>query len=424
MDKKPVFRKIISDFIAGALPETFGRDIDIPLDINKIISIIGPRRAGKTSFLYHIIGQLRQSVPADRLVYLNFEDDRLFPLQLEDMERLVQAYYELYPGNREYTVWFFLDEIQEVPHWEKFIRRLFDTENCRIFLTGSSSRLLSRELATTLRGRTLPYEVFPLSFPEFLRFNRVEFHPETSKGQSTLLHWFDKWLLQGGFPELVFLPESLHQRTIEEYLDLMIYKDLTERFSLRNPALLKYLLKYMVVNLAAPMSMTKVFNDLKSQGYTLAKNTVFEYMACLEEAYVLFHTNIWRKSVRAQAVNPSKIYAIDPALKNAMSIGKDPGRVLENMVFLHLRRKGITPYYFQGTQEVDFIWENSPPLNVCLDFTHPDTRKREINGLLESLQVLDLPEGYLLTRDHTETLEAEGKKIRIMPAWQYFGEGV
>ncbi len=422
MDKKSVFRKIIADFIEKPLVATLPRELNVPHDVPKIVSLLGPRRAGKTHVLFHLIGLLRQSVPSHRLVYLNFEDDRLFPLQLEDMDALVQAYFEMYPENREERVWFFFDEVQEVPNWEKFVRRLFDTENCRIYLTGSSSKLLSRELATSLRGRTLPFEIFPLSFSEFLSFNQVSINPETSKGQATVLHWFDRWLRQGGFPELIFLPEHLHRRTAEEYLNLMLYRDLTERFSIKNPSLLKYLLKYMVGNMAQALSMTKAFNDLKSQGYALGKNTVYDYVSYLEEAFILFKVDIWHRSVRAQAVNPSKMYLLDPALKYAMSIGEDRGRVLENAVFLHLRRQGLTPFYVLGKQEVDFFWENGQPINVCLEFDAMATREREIKSMAAALQFLDLPAGHILTRDRHEEIKVEDKTVFVQPAWSYFFE--
>lgn len=420
MDKKEVFKKIIADFIERPLAETLPRNFDVPTDVPKIVSLLGPRRAGKTHLLFHIINELRKKVAANRLVYVNFEDDRLFPLKLVDMDALLQAYFEMHPTNRDVQVWFFLDEIQEVPDWEKFIRRLSDTENCRVYLTGSSSKMLSRELATTLRGRTLPIEVFPLDFSEFLQFNKVTLNPETSKGTATALHWFDRWLGQGGFPELVFLPENLHRQTVNEYLDLMLYRDLTERFSVKQPALLKYLLKYFLQNLANPTSLTRVFNDLKSQGYSISKDTVFDYVSHMEEAFVLFRVDIWHRSARAQAINPSKFYAIDPAFKYAMSINEDRGRLLENAVFLHLRRQGLAPHYFLEKQEVDFYWENGQPLNVCLDFFAPETRDREVKAMTAALKSLDLPEGLILTRDRSEVIKIAGKTIHVRPSWQYF----
>ncbi len=418
--KKEIFKQIIADFIASPVAETLPRNLEVPLDVPKMVSLLGPRRSGKTHILFHLIRTLRQEVDSSRLVYINFEDDRLFPLLLEDMDDLVQAYFELYPTHKDKQVWFFLDEIQEVAHWEKFVRRLWDTERCRIYLTGSSSKLLSRELATSLRGRTLPFEVLPLDFPEFLRFNQVEINAETSRGIATALHWFDRWLTQGGFPELVYLPESLHRRTLNEYVDLMLYRDLTERFSVKQPAALKYMLKFFLQNLANPISLNKLFLDMKSQGYTIGKNTVFDYAAHLEEAFLLFRVDIWHRSVRAQAVNPGKYYVVDSALKQSMSIGKDWGRLLENAVFLYLRRQDLHPHYLLNNQEVDFFWEDGIPINVCWDFTAPSTRNREIKGMEAMLEWLDLKTGLLLTRDQTEDLSIGDRRILVRPAWRFF----
>ncbi|HFC00759.1 MAG TPA: ATP-binding protein, partial [Phaeodactylibacter sp.] len=374
----------------------------------------------KTYSLFYIIQELRKKIDRNRLVYINFEDDRLFPLQLKDMDDFLQSYYELYPTNRDKKVWFFFDEIQEVPNWEKFIRRVWDTENCRIYLTGSSSKLLSREIATSLRGRTLPYEIFPLNFSEFLSFNKIKTNTNTSKGQTTILHWFDEWLQQGGFPELVFLPKELHRQTVDEYLNLMLYKDLMERFSLKNPSLLKYLLKHVVTNLANPMSINKIFNDIKSQGFKLSRATVYDYISHLEEAFLIFNVNIWHRSVRSQAQMPSKIYLIDSAFKTAMTIGEDKGRLLENAVFLYLRQQGLKLHYLLKKQEVDFYWKNGMPINVCYDFYSHQTREREIKGMFEALQFLDEKKGLILTRDRTERIEKNGKTIIVTPAWKYF----
>ena len=419
MDKKRVFRQIIAEGMEKPIPTALARDIEIPTDVPKIISLLGPRRAGKTYCLFYVMQQLHQNVERSRMVYINFEDDRLFPLQLQDMDALLQAYFELYPKHKDQKIWFFFDEIQEIPNWEKFVRRVWDTENCRIYLTGSSSKLLSRELATTLRGRTLPYEVFPLNFQEFLRFNQVEINQETTKGKATILHWFDRWLRQGGFPELIFLSEELHKRTVDEYLDLMLYKDLMERFSLKNPSLLKYLLKYVISNLANPMSVNKIFHDIKSKGFKLSRTTVYDYLSHLEEAFLIFKVDIWHRSVRSQSQMPSKMYLIDPAFKFAMTIGEDMGRILENAVFLHLRQQGVHPHYVLKKQEVDFYWEHGQPINVCLDFYSESTKSREIKGMLEGLQFLNKEEGLIFTRDKTEDIQLQDKSILVRPAWQF-----
>ena len=419
MGKKEVFQQLMADSVERSFDHVMDRQIDIPTDVPKIISLVGPRRAGKTFVLYGLIRALRKTVPAECLVYLNFEDDRLFPLQLSDLDGLVTGYYEQYPEHRDRTVYFFLDEVQEVPHWEKFVRRITDQENCRVYLTGSSSKLLSQELATSLRGRTISYEVFPLSFSEFLSFQHIEVNPQTSKGKSILVNALQRYMQQGGFPELVFTPESLHQRIIQEYLDLMIYRDLTERFSLKNPPLIKYLLKHLLQNIANPLSVHKVYNDLRSQGFRVAKNTVYEYLGYLEDAFILFRVERWSRSVRQQAVNPIKIYSVDVAFRRTMSAHDDTGRLFENVVFLHLRRSGFAPYYWLDRQEIDFYGSDLPLINACYRLDSPTTRQREVSGLREAMNALNHTESWLITWDEEETIREAGKTIYVLPLWKW-----
>ncbi len=419
MSKQTIFQTIISDFFTRSLEQVRPRALGIPLNVPKVVSLLGPRRAGKTYVLFDIINRLREEVEATRLVYVNFEDDRLFPLTVSDLDDLVTGYFALYPEHKDQLVWFFLDEVQDVPHWEKFVRRLHDQENCRIYITGSSSKLLSRELATSLRGRTLPFDIFPLSFTEFLEFNEVSVNPRTSKGQALLLHWMDRYLSQGGFPELVQLPVELHRRTITEYVDLMLYRDLSERFSLKNPSFLKYLLKHLLVNVAKPVSLNKLYRDLKSQGYSVGKNTIFDYVSYLEEAFAIFQVDMWSTSIRQKAVNPRKFYTVDPAYKHIMSISEDRGRLFENMVFMELRRKGIHPSYWLDGQEVDFYWEGGRLINVCYDLSDPDTRNREIKGLAKAMKQTGEHLSLLLTWNEQETISLEEGKIEVQPLWMY-----
>lgn len=416
--KRSVFQQLIMDFIERPLEGVLERDLVLPVDIQKIVSLLGPRRAGKTHLLFALARQLRSQVSKEQIVYVNFEDDRLFPLVINELDELIQGYYELFPQHKQSTVYFLLDEVQVVEHWETFVRRVFDQENCRIYLTGSSSKLLSRELATALRGRTLPFEVFPLSFREFARFQGVDASPISSQGKAVFTHAFNQYFQQGGFPELIQLPLAYHSRTIHEYIDLMVYRDLIERFHLRNPALIKYLLKYLLTNLANPLSFQKVYRDLQSQGHSLAKNTVYEYFSYLEEAFILFQVPRWSQSVRQQAINPVKIYGIDLAFKRQMTHGEDEGRLLENLVFLHLRQHTTEIHYWLGQQEIDFFAEGHL-FNVCLSLEEPGTRQREIQGLLEGMRELGLSQATLLTRYQHDFIEAEGKRIIVRPVWEW-----
>jgi len=407
-------RELIADMIAKNLENIIPREISIPTNVSKIISILGPRRAGKTSVCLQLIQQLRQSMHANQLLYINFEDDRFYPATLEDMDLLLRTYYSMFPENKSKLVYFFFDEVQEVPGWEKFVRRVWDQENCRVYLTGSSSKLLSREIASSLRGRTLSFEIFPLSFKEFLVFNKIPLG-ETSKDRAYIKKALEQYFWQGGFPELTFLPKSLHLPTINEYINLMLYRDLTERFNVRNTQLLKYLLKYALTNLSNPLSVNRTYNDLKSQGYQLSKNTVYEYLSYLEEAFILYKTSLWSESIRKTAINPIKIYAVDQSFKYAMTGRSDEGRVLENIVYMSLRRLGHEPSYTLHKQEVDFFFDTKYPINSCYQMHNPETLNREINALKEGMDIYDLKTSYLINMDEERTEKTASGTIEIVP---------
>ncbi|MFH1454601.1 MAG: AAA family ATPase [Armatimonadota bacterium] len=203
--KKELFKLLIKEFHSEKLPETFERELKIPLSINKIISIYGPRRSGKSFYLYTVIKKLiKDQIPKERIFYLNFEDDRILPLDVKDLNSFMEAYFELYPDNKEKEVYLFFDEIQNITNWELFIRRIHDKEKVKIFITGSSSKLLSKEIATSLRGRTISYPLYPLSFNEFLKFNGVELEKnfEYTPQRFQIKKLFETYMQWGGaFPK-------------------------------------------------------------------------------------------------------------------------------------------------------------------------------------------------------------------------------
>ena len=274
---KKIFKQIITDSQEREYNNLKRREFDFPDKTNKIIAFIGVRRSGKTHLMFQIIKELRNNIDRRNISYINFEDDRIFPLTIETVGLITDAYYELYPEKRKEKVWFFFDEIQNVPDWEKFIRRLYDTENCQIIISGSSSKLLSKEIATSLRGRTISYEIFPLSFKEYLNFQNIEINLYSSEKKAHIIHALEKYIHTGGFPELLFNEASLHKRILKEYVDLIIYKDLIERYQIKNLYLMKTLVKFSFSNTATFFSFNKLFNDLKSRGLSLSKNTLYEY---------------------------------------------------------------------------------------------------------------------------------------------------
>jgi predicted AAA+ superfamily ATPase len=419
MSKKKAFQQLILDFFKEDMEPVKARAFQLPLDVPKVISLMGPRRSGKTYMLLETIQRLRESLPINRIVYVNLEDDRLFPLTIHDMDDLIQGYYELFPENREHIVYFFLDEIQEVKYWEKFVRRIYDKEKSRVYVTGSSSSVLGKEIATGLRGRTLPYEVLPLSYSEFLAFNDYNEEPRSSHGMALAINLMQKYLIQGGFPELVFADKVLHQKTVESYLEIMMYKDLVERYKISQPQLIKYLMKYLMSITGRLLSINKMHNDLRSQGYNIGRTTIYEYIAHMEDAYMIVQVPLWTHSIRKQRINPTKMYAIDPAFKRVMSIGEDWGQLCEQVVCLELKRRGYTPYYWKGKQEVDFFTEETGLINVCYDLSEIGTRERELKGLLEGMKALDQKESLLISWDQEEEVELEGYRIGIVPLWRW-----
>lgn len=417
---KDILKRLIVDFQEKPIPQRVERDIPFPVDSRKIVSLIGVRRSGKTSALQYTISRLRETVDTKQIVYLNFEDDRLDPFTISELDLILEAYYELYPSLRENTTYWFFDEIQNVDGWEKFIRRMHDTEKGQIFITGSSAKLLGSELATSLRGRTLRYEVFPFSFREYLRYQNVEVNLSSSAKRTLIKHHFDHYFTHGGFAECFSQSDDIQRRILRDYLDLVIYRDIVDRFGVTNRSLLKHLIKYLFVNPATLVSYNKLYNEFRSQGFRISKDTLIDYFSYLNDAYAAFSIPIFRKSVREEQRNPKKHYIIDNSYKLLYDAfaGQDTGKLYENLVFLHLRRKTPDIYYFKQTYEVDFFVEGNL-INVSATIDNIKTRKREIRSLDEAMGHLGCKESLLLTAEKKETLKTETGTIHVLPVWEW-----
>ena len=417
--KKEVFKHLIVDFQNREMSNIYPRDVKIPLNSKKIISLIGVRRSGKTSIMYLLIQQLRSQYPTENIVYINFEDDRLFPLELKDLNLFLDAFFELYPTKKKERVFFFFDEIQNIPHWEKFVRRIYDSENCSLFITGSSSKLLAKEIATALRGRTISYEIYPLSFHEFLRFKNIEIQVYSSKSKSAIHHALQEYIFKGGFPELVGIEKIQAIQILQEYIELIMYKDIAERFSISNILLLKRIIQFCFANIANHFSVNKLFHDFHSDGFNCSKNTIHEYIKYLEDAFAVFTIPLYSSSIRQQWRNTKKLYSIDVGFKPAVTymLSPDTGRVIENIVFLELKRKTQNIYYIKNDTEVDFYYEiDGQPilLNVCFDLESKTTRKREVDGLSMAMKTLKLKESTIVSLNDSETIKTDNGKVHIV----------
>ncbi|MBU0475237.1 MAG: ATP-binding protein [Bacteroidetes bacterium] len=419
---KETFKIIISDFLETEMPKLVDREIEIPLSSKKIISLVGARRTGKTYLFYSVIKRLRESQQNSQIVYINFEDDRLFPLTLKDLNLFVEAYYELYPNNRDKTAYFFFDEIHNVENWEKFVRRIYDSLNCNIFITGSSSKFLSKEIATSLRGRTISFEVFPFNFTEYLKIKGIDSNYLSSKNRAKIVNAFEYYLHNSSFPELLEATEIEKPKILKEYLDLVIYKDLIERYQITNLYLIKYLIKFLLSNSANLISISKIYNDLKSQSVKVSKNSLYQYIEYLTDAYILFPVKIFSNNIREVQRNPQKIYSLDSGLVDIVTITKDIGRKFENTLFLELRRKHQNVSYVKLKQEIDFCYQYNGKMNLInasYSIKETSTKQREINSLVEGMKYFNIKESFLLTNSNEETISIEDMEIKILPLWKW-----
>lgn len=380
---------------------------------NLIKVAVGMRRSGKTYFLFQTIRELlsEKKIPLERVLYLNFEDDRILPMDYKAMGRLIDSWYTLYPQNHSYECYLFLDEVQNVEEWSLVLRRMLDTKNIKIYVTGSSAKLLSKEIATSLRGRSLSIEIFPYSYLEYLTTHRLEL-PLKPFGQKAL-DYHRSYLLEyfrsGGFPGIQFMPQNEKLETLQSYVETVIFRDIVERHQIGNIALMKYFISFLLKNIAAPFSINKFYNDIKSQGYKVGKDTLYSYFDYLEDAFLVFAVPIFTESLRHMQTTPKKIYAIDNglALANTFNLSDNLGKLLENQVYLDLRREGKKIFYYLTSDgyEIDFITQDNQGkyemIQVVWDANDPKTLEREERALHQAEKELGIP-GTLL--DYTRYL--------------------
>ena len=417
MNKKEIFKLLIKEFHGKKLPSFKQRDLETP-DINKIFAIIGIRRGGKTYYFYQKISELIKKIPIERILYFNLTDDRLYPLELNDLQFMIEAYFEIYPENQTKKLFLFLDEVQEVKKWELFVRRIYDKENIKIFVTGSSSKLLHKEISSSLRGRTLKLAMFPLSFKEFLRFKDIKLDKnfQYTNKRYLIKNLFNEYLNEGGFPEVVLNKQK--REILENYLDLIIYRDIIERYNIRNLNLIKNLIKYLLTNISSLYTSNSYFKLIKKE-LSVKKDTINEYLSYLEDANLVFCVNIFSYSLKVQQTNPKKIYCIDNGLRNTVSFkfSKDEGKLVENLVFIELKRRNKDVYYWKCKNEKDFVIKNRDGSldGVNVSYTN-EIDEREIKGLLEfKKEFKKTKELILLTKD----LEKKEKGINFVPVWKW-----
>ena len=398
------FKRILAEKLADSLqgPLVLGTSRTLPSRLvfpEKATAIIGMRRAGKTTLLHQIRqnwmdqGHLREQVP-----FLNFEDERLVGLEGRHLHLLLEEYYRLYPSWRgQHGVLWCLDEVQVVPGWEQFVRRVLDSERVQVYVTGSSAALLSRELATSMRGRAWQVVLHPFSFSEYLRHHladQAKAYPLTAAQRSLLERAFLDYLASGGFPEAQGLTTAARFQLLRDYVDVAILRDVVDRHRVSNVVGLRWLVRHLLSNAAGSFSVEKFYAALKSQGISISKDTVHQLLGHLEDCFLIRTVWVEAESERRRMVNPRKCYPIDPGLIPVFDrTGRgNLGHALESAVFLELERRGWEVTYVRNPSgtEVDFL--ACPPggrpelLQVCADASYPDTQARELRALDDASQ--------------------------------------
>jgi uncharacterized protein len=395
---------------------------------------MGMRRVGKTWFCYQKIFELlEKNIPKNRILYFNFEDERLVPnFTVESFDIILQEYYRLYPDNKNNLCYFFFDEIQNINGWELFIRRVIDSEKIKLTLTGSNSKLLSREISTSLRGRSISTEIFPLSFSEFMNFHDIHLSGSiySSKNEALLRNAFDKYFNLGGFPEIQYNEESIRITLLQEYVNTVLFKDTIERYKIKNTNAVRLLIYHIMNNPCKELSINKFYNTLRSLQISSTKDKLYEYLTYLEDAYLIYKVELYSNSLKIRQHNPPKIYVIDNSILKAMSykITSDFGHLLENMVFMHLRRKSFIINYYKDKNgfETDFVvrkhnGELVDLIQVCYDLSDNKTKQREIRGLTSAMKNLQFNTGKIITFNTDSKLE---DNIQAISAWKWMYEEI
>ncbi|MDD2734264.1 MAG: ATP-binding protein [Desulfuromonadaceae bacterium] len=423
-------KTIILDFQETELSTGTVRNLKIEHVSGKASVCIGVRRSGKSTCLFQIMQRLLDSgVPRRNILYVNFFDDRLHELQHGGIGNVIEAYYALYPEKKNSEmVYCFFDEIQVVAGWESFVDRLMRTEQCEVYITGSSARMLSKEIATQMRGRALSWELFPFSFKEFLDNRNVSVRkPLSTKSRLLVQKCFEEYWESGGFPEVAGVSRLLRTKIHQEYYGAILFRDLVERHDVSHPQAVSDLAHWLIDNIASLYSVNNLTGYLKSRGHKVPKSSVADYLEWFEDAYFLFTVRLFDASLSRSNANTKKIYCIDHALVRSVSSGVllNSGHLLENLVFTALRTIYSTIYYYRtkSCKEVDFIVPQPDRtkllVQVCDSLADTQTRKREIGALHEAMVECGATSGIIVTRCEEERIVVDGGEITVIPVWKF-----
>lgn len=431
---KDVIKTILYEWKGRKLPESLSREINLfdytKIKPQKIIVVTGFRRVGKTYLILHVIKELLKDKTREEVVYMNFEDERI-PLKTEFLTSLLPTAKEIFKKEIEFL---FLDEIHNIPNWSKWLRRVYDNEKMRIFVSGSSSKMSSREIPTELRGRFLEVNVFPLSFREFLNFKNLTFDIEeisyVEDKRAEMLKAVNEYLTYGALPEIVLSKEEKKTEIAHSYYQTVIRRDIIERHGIKNEEALKALLRLLLNS--TNYTISKLYNTLKSLNYEIGKTTLQHYLSYIGNSYFMFSIPIFSYKIKDQMQYARKVYFIDSVFINTIStkFSENFGRLYENIVAVNLFKKfGGNIYYWRSPQkeEVDFVVKDNfkvkQLIQVCYDAGDVRTKEREVRTLLKASKELKCKNLLVITEDYEAEEEASWfgtkRKIKFIPLWKW-----
>ncbi|MFW5946726.1 MAG: ATP-binding protein [Candidatus Natronoplasma sp.] len=425
---KETIKRLLVEFREEGVPDDLkDRKVKVYTEKKKAALFTGIRRAGKTYRMFQKIKDLKE----EDVFYINFEDERLINPTVEDLSQLLPTIKETFVINE--PIYLFVDEVQRIDGWERWARRLAESDSVYLTISGSSSQLSSREIASSLRGRTLTTHIFPLNFQEFLDFKGFEIedisHVKYSKEKPILRRHFNEYLKFGGFPEIVLEEKEKRKlKILREYFSTIVARDLIERHSIEKVNVLESLMKLLVNNFSRLISFSKTRNWLKSMGLKVSKNTIANYFSYLKSSYFLFDVTIHSRSVKDRLQYPRKVYLIDNGFATSLTerFSSDRGWFFENLVAVNLFREIVSNpqkelhYWKKDRKEVDFVvkegLDTKELIQVCSDL-YVETKERELKNLLVASEELECSNLTVITDDLEDEEEIDGKKVDYVPLW-------
>lgn len=391
------------------------REISIEANANYVFT--GLRRAGKSYMLYQIIQDTFQEDGIGRILFINFEDERLLEVGHQELQLILDAFYELY----DVKPVVFLDEVQNVPHWQKFVRRLAD-DGLQVYVTGSNAEMLSHEIASTLGGRFVNREISPLSFREYLLFMKIDVSKSAkySAQRYDIIKAYDTYLMHGGFPELVHFANK--REFLSSVYQKLFYGDLIARYNVANAVTLKLLVKKLAESVNSETSVNRIKNRIKSTGATIGNTTLFDYLNYLESSFIIGSISNFHSKFTERETN-KKYYFLDTGIL-ALFLTDQATKLIENQVYIELRRSGFSPYFLKRNTEVDFyVPEKELLIQVSYSIKDPDTYQREVKGLRLAMKEFNIAQAWIITHGEEKEITVDEGIIHVVPAWQWLLEG-